>query len=402
MSDSSPTQPSAKPDQPNPAAKGGATAAPARASKSASAKPGGANKSAAALRATLWLLLLLAAAGGGYYFALPLWQSFVSQQQSQARQIAALEQALAEQQAVRSEWRVELDGQREQLEKLPLRLSAELSGQLNEQLSRQLAGPLANLSAAVQRNQLRLNDLDGNSGRQWQLAELYYFIRSAALQLNFERQFNAAIELLQRADALLAEWQEPAVAPLRAALAADIAALQQQPAVDRDGLHNRLLAVAAQAQTALQQPLAQPTFNPAPAAHENQPPVERDWRARLRQLGDLVGAIFILKRSDETLPEVSLPSRQQLLGQRFALAAEQAAVALWQADQPLYLHSLTLCQQLLAVATIDSAVRAPLQAELAALAAQSVVRPSVSISRSEQALYDWRRASDSDLGGTQP
>lgn len=347
------------------------------------------------------LLVLVGASAAGYYYAAPLWQSFYSEQQALSRQVEALETALAAQQSSQQQLMASSAAQAQQLESLPLRLSAELSGQLSEQLSRKLDGPVANLVAAVQRNQLRIKDLNGDVGRQWQLAELQYSIRLASMRLAFERDVAPSVELLERADALLAEWGDPALAALRAALAADISSLQQLPSVDRHGLYNRLLALAEQAQSALQVEVAELTFNPA-SDRSPDSAAPADWRVRLSQLGDLLGEIFILQRSDQPLPELVAPSQQQLLAERFALALEQAALALWRADGELYRHSLALAQQLVTLAAASSDQTAPLLAELSALAAEPVAAPQLTISRSEQALYDWQRASRGEQSEQQP
>lgn len=325
----------------------------------------------------LALVVLAGLVGAGYYYGLPIWQQQLGQQRALLRQVEALEQSLAQQSTASSELSAAVAANQQQLDQLPGRLSAELSAQLN--------GPIASLTAAQQHNQRRLNELDGNVGRQWQLAELQYIVHVAAQRLVVERDVEPSIALLQRADALLAGWNEPALAPLRAGLAADIGALQALPVVDRQGLHNRLQAVAEQAQLVLRPTVAELSFTPPPAPA----PVAADWRARVVQLGELVGQLFILKRSNQPLPEVVAEQRPALIALRFSQAIEQASLALWRADQLLYRQSLALCEQLLELAAVDSP---SLSAALAALAAESVAPPALPASRAAQALYEWQRS----------
>ncbi len=380
MTDTSkPTNSSAKPAPSNPAQ-------PATKPKAArTAKPAAAQRSGRRWPAGLMALLLLAGlVGGGYYYGLPLWQQQLGQQRALLRQVEALEQALAEQNSARTELAASVAASQQQLDGLPGRLSAQLSGQLSAELAAQVNGPIASLAAALQRNQRRLNDLDGNVGRQWQLAELEYIVYIAAQRLAVERDVEPSIALLERADALLAGWGDPALAPLRVGLAADIGALQALPVVDRQGLHNRLQAVAEQAQLALQPSVAELTFTP-PAA----PVPAADWRARVAQLGELVGQLFILKRSDQPLPAVVAEQRPALIALRFSQAIEQAQLALWRADQPLYRQSLALAEQLLELAAVNSPA---LSAALAELVTAPVGAPAVPASRAVQALYEWRQS----------
>lgn len=333
----------------------------------------------------LSLALLAGLGGAGYYYAMPLWQQVVGQQQGLARQVEALEAALAEQAKQQREQAVAVANHGRLLDSLPVRLSGELSGQLSEQLARQVTGPVANLSAAVQRNQRRLNDLDGNVGRQWQLAELQYIVHIAGQRLAFEPDTAPSVALLERADTLLAGWNDPALAPLRAGLAADIAALQALPVIDREGLANRLMAVAEQVQMALQSGFVELAFEPEPPMAA---PV--DWRGRVAELGELVGQLFILKRSDAPLPVVVAAQQPELVALRFAQAIEQAQLALWRGDQSRYQHSLALCTELLAIGGVTAG---PLIDALAQLAAEPVAAPALPPSRAEQALYDWQQAS---------
>lgn|GEM_PF-4427041 len=342
----------------------------------------------------LWLLMLVllaAAAAAGYYYGAPLWQQFNGDQQALARQVQALEVALAEQRKQQLKSAQQIAANNEKIEGLPVRVSAELSGQLNRELQRQITGPIAGLASRVQRNQTRLNDLDGGVGRQWQLAELQYTIRLASMRLAFEDNVAPSIELLERADDLLAQWSDPDFSPLRAALAADIAALERRPTIDRQGLHNRLLAIAVQSQEALATELEIQNFvfQGEGAPDQNARP---DWRARLNQLGDLVGELFILQRTEQPLPELTAPNAQELLAERFALAVEQAALAMWRGDTALYQHSLKLCQELLEFSTASSDSTAPLRASLTELAQQPVADKKLGISQSEAAWYDWQRA----------
>ncbi len=339
----------------------------------------------------LILVLLAAASAAGYYYGAPLWQQFNGEQQALARQVQALEVELAKQSQQQLNSVQQIAANNEKIENLPLRLSTELSGQLNQQLQRQITGPMASLASRVQRNQTRLNDLDGGVGRQWQLAELQYTIRLASMRLTLEDDVAPSIELLERADDLLAQWNDPDFSPLRAALAADIAALEQRPTIDRQGLHNRLLAIAVESQEALATELERQNFVLQEEGAEDQG-ARPDWRARLNQLGDLVGELFILQRTEQALPELTAPNAQQLLAERFALAIEQAALAMWRGDTALYQHSLKLCQELLELSTASSDNRAPLRASLAELAQLPVAHKTLSISQSEAAWYDWQRA----------
>jgi uroporphyrin-3 C-methyltransferase len=72
--------------------------------------------------------------------------------------------------------------------------------------------------------------------------EARHLVDLADQRLRFERDLPSAIALLEAADARLAVTLDPASAPLRTAIAADLGKLRAVPAVDRRGVITALLA----------------------------------------------------------------------------------------------------------------------------------------------------------------
>lgn len=128
-----------------------------------------------------------------------------------------------------------------------------------QQLSRTLAQmPSANqlqqgreLLASVQAEQQllaqRLETILGASRQDWRLAEAEHLLRMASLRLSALHDTNSARFLLQAADHILMEQDDPAAFAAREQLAKSIAALQSSGSLDRTGLFVRLGALHQQA-----------------------------------------------------------------------------------------------------------------------------------------------------------
>jgi len=103
--------------------------------------------------------------------------------------------------------------------------------------------------ANAQQQQLSLEALykDLSQGRdQWTLAEIEQVLLSAAQQLQLAGNVKAAIIALENADTRLQRLDKPQFAPLRRAIAADLAQLRATPAVDETGVSAQLEALVAQ------------------------------------------------------------------------------------------------------------------------------------------------------------
>lgn len=107
------------------------------------------------------------------------------------------------------------------------------------------------LLAAVQAEQQllskRLETILGASRQDWRLAEAEHLLRMASLRLSALHDTNSASFLLQAADQILLEQNDPAAFAAREQLAKSIAALKSNVTLDRTGLFVKLGALQQQA-----------------------------------------------------------------------------------------------------------------------------------------------------------
>ncbi|MDY0251062.1 MAG: uroporphyrinogen-III C-methyltransferase [Pseudomonas sp.] len=106
---------------------------------------------------------------------------------------------------------------------------------------------LASVQAEQQLLAQRLETILGASRQDWRLAEAEHLLRMASLRLSALHDTNSARFLLQAADHILMEQDDPAAFAAREQLAKSIAALQSSSSLDRTGLFVRLGALHQQA-----------------------------------------------------------------------------------------------------------------------------------------------------------
>lgn len=268
----------------------------------------------------------------------------------------------------RNEWRAALDklasATRDETAALGRRLDA------RETALSQLQDELGRFSAS-----------DRNS---WLLAEAGHLLRLASQRLVMARDPVASLALLQGADDVLLEIDDPTLHEVRAAIAADMAALRAVPKVDVEGLYLRLSALIEQAGQLVifEMPRQPDRAQPAPAD---------GWRGHLRQgyaaalarLSDYV----VIRRRDAPVQALMDPQWERLVRQNLRMLLEQAQVALLSGNQTLYAASLERAQHWVSqFQQSDEAAATALASELARLAGQTVVQALPDVSRSLQAM----------------
>ncbi len=106
---------------------------------------------------------------------------------------------------------------------------------------------LADVQAEQQLLSQRLESILGASRQDWRLAEAEHLLRMASLRLSALHDTNSARFLLQAADHILLEQNDPAAFAAREQLARSIAALKSSGTLDRTGLFVQLGALHQQA-----------------------------------------------------------------------------------------------------------------------------------------------------------
>ena len=293
-----------------------------------------------AIGLSLFTLLTLAGlTASGYWLGWPWveaqWQRFedLERQLADAEaaptepvpDVAALARAAADQRIEASLASVEADWQRE-LSALHARQNAERAESV-----RQLSGRIGRVEDQMDR-------LLAVDRRAWLGQEAVFLTRLAGQRLLVARDVDAALALLEQADALLRDTGEPTFEGVRLAIARDRAALAAVPRVDQVGLYATLSGLIDQVDK------LQLEFEaPAAAAGVAVPPdagwwaqAASGWHAAMAKLSD---HLIVRRRSDE-IAQLMTPEWAALARQNIRMLIEQAQIAMLSANQPLFERSV--------------------------------------------------------------
>ena len=322
--------------------------------------------------AWLALLLVIALAGGAAW----VLREGQSREAVLAARVAQLETAAQQKQANLGE----LSDRWQQ------QLSSGLDGlkaNLGEQTGN-LSRSLESVETQLAEQQKELARFSASDRESWLLAETGHLLRLANQRLVMAGDPVAAQALLNGADSVLRDLNDPNLHAVRAAVAADIAALRAVPKVDVEGIYLRLAALIEQADKLVIFQFPKQQAKPAPEAAE-------DWRGRLQQgyeaaltkLSDYI----IIRRRDVPMQALMDPQWEGLVRQNLRMLLEQAQIALLSGNQALYATSLGQAQQwVLHFQDADTAAAKAIAAQIKQLATLTIQIPQPNISRSQRAL----------------
>jgi uroporphyrin-3 C-methyltransferase len=321
-----------------------------------------------------WLaLLLVIALGLGASWLLREGQH---REKELAQRVAGLEATSAEKQSnlqeVNDRWQQELRSGLGALKKSQADDNAQLTQRLD---SKEKA------LAKLQQELARFSASDRDS---WLLAEAGHLLRLANQRLVMAGDPVASLALLNSADAVLREIDDPSLHDVRAALAADIASLRAVPKVDVEGIYLRLAALIEQAEKLVIFQLPERAARPQPEAAD-------DWQGRLRQGYEAALAklsdYLIIRRRDVPMQALMEPQWEGLVRQNLRMLLEQAQVALLSGNQTLYTATLKRAQLWVAqFADSDEVAAQAISGELTKLASLTIGVPQPNISSSLQTM----------------
>ena len=235
-------------------------------------------------------------------------------------------------------------------------------------------------------NQLdtHLARLTATDQRTWLINEAEFLVRLAAQRLLVSRDIDTAKILIDNADNLLAEVNDPRLELARLAIGKDRASLAALPRIDSVGLYVRLstlidqvMALNILAET--KSPLHQSTTEPIPPNH-----TEAGWQAALIKLSD---HLVIRRRDNEKTRRLLAPEWSLLAQKNLHILLEQAKIAALSNNQILY--DAALKQALALVNAFDEANpnrSTAIRNELAALATIDVMPALPNLAASRAAL----------------
>jgi len=179
--------------------------------------------------------------------------------------------------------------------------------------------------------------------RDWLHAEAAYLLRLANQRLQLEGDVDGAAALLRTADARLVDADNPALTPVREAIANELAALDAVPQVDRTGLY---LALNAQQARISELRLSQEIEEQAVTSGIEQPPTGT-FQRQLARFGEELKDLVVVRHHDEALEALITPEQESYLRQSLRLVLEQTQLALLNEEKALYDASIDKALQLL-------------------------------------------------------
>ncbi len=262
------------------------------------------------------LLLVFATSAGGFY----LYQELTIQKQKTAELTQQLQQDLND----------------------PLARITHLEQQQRAS-EREANNNLSQVKKAQSQLQEQLNKLAQQTPNQWMAEEAKYLVRMAGDKLWLEKDPQTALALLKTADDRIKSMKNPALMPLRKALANDMAAVAEQKTTDIAGtvltidsmidnlnklqLNRTTIEIASDENTVMSDSLEDWQTNLA-----------KSWKALIEQF------VVIRKRTADHAPLLT-PDQQWYLVENIRNKLLQAQLSLLRQDEANYRNSIALANK---------------------------------------------------------
>ncbi len=240
------------------------------------------------------------------------------------------------------------------------------------------------LKSQLNDQQERLASFSANDHESWLRAEAQYLLRLANQRLIMAKDVESALALLGSADAIIQELDDAGLYDVRAAIAAEQAALRAVPRIDVEGIYLRLAALIEQADRLvifqLPEQEAQPELEPV---DDWQVRLERGYEEAARKLSDYI----VIRRRDVPMQALMDPQWESLVRQNLRMLLEQAQVALLSGNQAIYEESLERSQHWVSqFFESDEAASKAMSREIDQLATLTVQTSLPDLARSLRAL----------------
>jgi uroporphyrin-3 C-methyltransferase len=272
------------------------------------------------------LLLALAAAGGAGY----LWQELQKTRGSIEAMQGATGDRINQLQSARDQLAGRVEAQQGTITQLQQNLQS-------AQRERQA------LTQAMRHLRTRLSQ----DRTEWTLAEVEYLLTVANQSLRLRGSVPTAMAALQAADQQLAQMSDPALIPVRQAIATELQQLRAVPQVDTSGVAARIGGLIANVD---ELPITGDghTFSARAEGEAGQAPQPEgwtDWRGWLSSIGHQLKGLVTIKEAGEVGRPVMSPEQQYFLRQNLRLKLETARTALLEGQPAVYGDSLNEAAQ---------------------------------------------------------
>ncbi|MGL6013191.1 MAG: uroporphyrinogen-III C-methyltransferase [Shewanella oncorhynchi] len=198
---------------------------------------------------------------------------------------------------------------------------------------------------AEDQNQLqdRINKLAQRSPTHWMASEAEYLVNMAGRKLWLEKDPRTATDLLKSADETIAAMNNPALLPIRKALAKDIAATASIKTTDIDG---SVLALDALIEQLDKLPLNRTDAETDAPEDTNITGDLNDWQSNLEKTWKALTQDFItIRHRTADAPALLAPEQQWYLVENIRHKLLQSQLALYRYDRAAYHQSLMMVRK---------------------------------------------------------
>ena len=201
------------------------------------------------------------------------------------------------------------------------------------------------IKLAEDQNQLqdRINKLAQRSPTHWMASEAEYLVNMAGRKLWLEKDPRTATDLLKSADETIAAMNNPALLPIRKALAKDIAATASIKTTDIDG---SVLALDALIEQLDKLPLNRTDAETDAPEDTNITGDLNDWQSNLEKTWKALTQDFItIRHRTADAPALLAPEQQWYLVENIRHKLLQSQLALYRYDRAAYHQSLMMVRK---------------------------------------------------------
>lgn len=185
----------------------------------------------------------------------------------------------------------------------------------------------------------KVNRLNTTTKEDWKLAEAAYLIRLANQRLLLESDSSGAVSLLNNADDILKELEDPIVFATRKALAKDIQALKSVNPFDLEGTYLKLNALYDSAPTLPQREPSKEWQAITTASTEN---IDTSGKVTsvLNSFWESIRSLIVINYNQQPIEALLPPAQYQQLVVGLQLQLEIAQVALIKGESVIYQQAL--------------------------------------------------------------
>ncbi|MBN9227664.1 MULTISPECIES: uroporphyrinogen-III C-methyltransferase [Legionella] len=170
--------------------------------------------------------------------------------------------------------------------------------------------------------------------QDWLLLKARYYLELAQINAHWSNDIDSTIALLQQADQLLKQLNDPKIFDIRQAIAKDVAQMQALPSVDVAGLLSQLDA-AQNSVNNLSIPL--PISESLPTTeHVTTPANNSSWRSRLQNSMNVLEKLVVIRRHDQEIKPLMSPIFEAILKEKLHLNLQEAQWAVLNNNPSVY------------------------------------------------------------------